>query len=435
MQWSSRNILPIAGACVLACLVIGTLWWELHTTTASLTAKLETQTSITPASTVQATILTSPSASQETAVFHLRKGDIFALQGEWSAAKKEYEEAVRKHGGIPALRKLAQAELQLRNISNVRNIVQQLRQEGAREEDILLLESIVLLRTGELTKVQNYMTHAPDSPHKQYILSLLALIQGKHEQAQSYLQQTAIGWEPTLRTYASIIQSAYDEYALFPESPPLHLTTLLSRALAQVQECELALPLLAQVVQQEENYRDAWIVQGYCELTTERVSEALISFERAYALDPQKPEVQYFLGRTYAGLGNTESAMTFYQYALKNGFSPEKEVRIRLAESAMQAKQFEDALLQYTTLLSGNDASPDLVASYVDVALQTGKLDEAYLLMQEAAVSWPNDAAVLAGLGEIALRLGKTEEAKKVLEKGLALDSTQKKIQELLREL
>jgi len=58
-----------------------------------------------------------------------------------------------------------------------------------------------------------------------------------------------------------------------PSSPrvrEIHLLTLVSRALAQVQECELALPLLSQVTGIQDDYRDAWIVQGFCELSSER---------------------------------------------------------------------------------------------------------------------------------------------------------------------
>jgi len=380
-------------------------------------------------------LLTSVRVSEESALYHLRKGDVFALQGEWPKAKKEYEEAVRKHGGLPALRKLAQAELQQRNIRGVQNILQQLRQEGAREEDILLLEGVILLRTGELEKVQHYINNASDSPHKSYILALLSIIQGKHNQAQEYLQDVTLGWEPILRAYGSTLQSAYDEYALFPQSPSVHLTTLLSRALAEAQECELALPLLAQVVQQEAAYRDAWIVQGYCELVTERLPEALASLERAYSLDPQKPEIQYFLGRTYAALGNSESALVFYEYALKNGFSPEKEVRIRIAELAQSMQRYEEALTQYTVLLSQKEATPDLVPFFVQIALQAHREDEVYLSVENALQKWPDTKDVLVAFSEIAVRMGKIQEARKALEKASFMYPNDEKIHQLLREL
>jgi len=328
---------------------------------------------------------------RDQALLHMRKGDIFSLQGEWTEAQREYEMAVRADGGLTALRKLAQAQLQRRDIRGAKSTLRKLKSAGARSEDLLLLESIVLLRTGELVKARGLLESASDSPQKAYGLALLSILEGNHEEVQVHLQTVINKWEPVLRSYARTLQAAYDEYALFPESPNIHLITLIARSLAQVQECELALPLLVQVTQKQSDYRDAWTVQGYCEFTTERYEQGLHSFERAYTLDPEKPEIQYFLGRSYGALGNHETALTFLNYALKNGFEPEGEVRRFILEEAREIEDYATILEQLTalTLLEGSTLKD--FQAFVTAALALGKLQDAHIKALDATKKWPQD--------------------------------------------
>jgi tetratricopeptide (TPR) repeat protein len=353
---------------------------------------------------------------------HLRRGDLLALHGEWAGAQEEYERSVDADGGLIALRKLAQAQLQRRDTAGVRETIRELRRNGARSEDLLLLESIVALRTGELLEARRILDAAEDSPQKHYVLALLGIVQGDHTSAQEHLEATARGWEPVLRASARTLQGAYQEFGLFPEGQNIHLVTLLARALAQVLECELALPLLVQVTQLKEDYRDAWIVQGYCELTTDRPQQALASLEQAYQLDPQKPEIQYFLARAYAALGNPQNAITFLEYALQNGFEPQAEVRRLLAE---QAREFGDAALaleQYGHLLEQERPTFDAFEGFVAVSIGLGRTDDALVRAQQAVERFPEDAVAHDLLGWALASAGQTDAARAALQRALELD-------------
>jgi len=50
--------------------------------------------------------------------------------------------------------KLAQSQLNRRDIHGAQDTLDALRRQGARSEDVLLLESIIHLRTGELEKAR-----------------------------------------------------------------------------------------------------------------------------------------------------------------------------------------------------------------------------------------------------------------------------------------
>jgi tetratricopeptide (TPR) repeat protein len=363
-----------------------------------------------------------PADSRDLSLLKLREGDLFALRGEWAEAVKAYEEAVKLNGGLPALRKLALSQLQRRDMRGLQDTIRKLKAAGARPEDVALIENIVLLRTGELTTANKRLTEAADTPQKHYGLALLAIIEGNHDTAKQELNAVIAGWEPVLRTNARTLLSAYEEFALFPESSTLHLLTLLSRALAQVQECELALPLLTEVTREKEDYRDAWLVQGYCELATERREQALVSLEHAYNLNPEKPEIQYFLARAHAALGEHDNAITFLEYALQNGFEPKSEARRLIASEALKKGDALAALAQYKLLAEEKDSSIETFEGAVTTALALDRKEEAYALAKLATTRLPEVARAFDLLGLAASEAGKKEEARAALMKALELD-------------
>lgn len=435
MKVPSRILIPVVAAGAIAALLILLLWWQLGAAADRLKQEVDRIVRLPDMLESPAATAEIPADQSDRSLLHLREGDLFALEGQWAEAENEYELSVEAGGGIPALRKLAQAQLQRRNLDGARATIRKLRTAGARAEDLLLLEATVELRMGELVKAREILIAAEDSPQKHYGLSLLAIVQGLHEEAQKELAITAEGWDPVLRTSARTLQSAYDEFALFPESQETHLITLLARSLAQVQECELALPLLVQVLKQQDDYRDAWTVQGYCELVTERSEQALASLERAYAIDPEKPEIQYFLARAHAALADHGNAITFFTYALQNGFEPEREVRRLIVEEALASERSDLALEHLQILTSGADADLGSTRKLVTLLLSLGNKEEAYGAALTASTAFPRDAAAFELLGIAASESGRKEEARAAFEKALEINPGLMSAKERLEKL
>ncbi len=371
----------------------------------------------------------------DAALSALRRGDLLALRGEWVEAEKEYQGAVDAGGGLTALRKLAQAQLQRRNIDAARETLGRMRAAGARSEDLVLLESIIDLRSGALDDARRILNDAADSPQKQYGLGLLAIVEARHDDARANLAAVLAGWEPTLRGSAKALLGAYEEYDLFTGSPETHRQTLLARALADVGECELALPLLTPVLAAQDDYRDAWIVQGYCQLTTERPDAAKASLERAYAIDPQKPETQYFLARTFAKLGDHRAAITYLLYAIENGFTPVAEARRLLAAEAFAADDPTLALEQLNELTKPEDAPVDAFADFIVAALSVGQKEEAYARAGEAVARHPDDARAHELLGWTASETNRNDEARTELARALELDPSLQSARDRLNSL
>lgn len=430
MRLPPRIVIPVACAVLTVGAVIGVLFWQLEGTRAMLAERL--MGAIGSGITMSIPTLGGDAPTDDVSLLHMRKGDMHALRGEWADAVKEYQLSAEAHGGVPALKKLTQAHLQRRDTRSAADTLDRLRREGARSEELLLLESLIQLHQGEVAKARLLLQAADESPHKHYGLSIIAIITGDHILAMQELDQVITGWDPVLRAYSRTLKAAYEEYALFPESPELHRQTLLGRALADVQECELALPLLSTVTHNQDDYRDAWIVQGFCELTTERFTEALASLERAYQLDPEKSEIQYFLARTYIAKGDHANALTFLQYALRNGFSPEVEIRRLIAKEALEMGNATLALEQYEALVQDESASIDVYTAFVTAAITANQKEEAYLRARDAVAAWPSSAQAHYLLGLAAKETTRTDEAKTELDKTLSIDPKHQAAKELL---
>lgn len=430
MKIPLRIIAPVSLAIICAGMLAAVLWWQLTESTLQISKTSFNDTDI--LGTQTPLFNDEPIDTDDAALMHLRQGDILALRGEWKEAQDEYESAVTAGGRLPALRKLAQAQLQRRDTKGVKSTLKKMKGAGARPEDVLLLETIILLRSGKLIDAQKTLEGVEDSPQQHYGLALLSIIQGSHQRAMQELALTVNGWDPVLRSYARTLQGAYEEFALFPEGSDIHLITLLSRALAQVQECELALPLLIQVTNTKDDYRDAWVVQGYCELTTERPEQALASLEHAYSLDPQKPEIQYFLARAYGALHEYQNAITFFEYALNNGFTPESEVRRFIARFALEIGNAGLALEQYKALATEPKATLEVYQGYVAAAAALGQPEQALQAATDATERWPENAQAFELLGTIASEMDRKADAQKAFEKALKLDPNLKSAEEKL---
>jgi tetratricopeptide (TPR) repeat protein len=180
------------------------------------------------------------------------------------------------------------------------------------------------------------------------------------------------------------------------------------------------------VISHTSDYRDAWIVQGYCQLVTERSNDALLSLEHAYNLDPEKPEVQYFLGRAHASLGDHENAITFLKYSLSNGVSPADPVHRVLAKEAEATGNVPLQLEQLQALAQAETATLDDVTAYANLALSSGSASQADDTVRAAVNKWPLDAQARELLGKVLAAIGNKVDAMSAFEEAIRLDPTRK---------
>lgn len=417
MRLSPRLLVPVLGAFAVTGGLLGVMWWQLQGAAVSGNG-LRATMSAASEPTADEPVFGSDAGS--VTLQALRDGDLLALQGDWKAAEEQYRSAVSQ-GGLTALKKLATAQLQRRDYKAVRATMERMSDQGAQPEEIMLLSAMLSLREGQLGNAKQTLTDAPDSPHKHYGLALVSIAEGTHDVAEQEVDAVIAGWDPLLRAHARKLKTAYEQYRTFPNSPEIHLVTLLSKALAETQQCELSLPLLTQVIAQRDDYRDAWIVQGYCQLTTERADAALDSLQKAYNLDPEKPEIQYFLARAHAAANDHGNAVTFAQFALRNGFQPEREVRSFLAQEAELAGMPQVAMEQLTLLMQDPQADLRTFAKLTSLLTAAQRQDDALVTAQAAADRFPQDGRAHELLGSALEALSRTPEAVAAYQRALQI--------------
>lgn len=438
MRLSPRIYIPITAAVVSAVIIGLVFLWQIQTSVSVIEGGFlqPGEKKSTFAGLFGQTIRPDDTIPQSDALLAMREGEIAELKADLKAAEQLYQQSINAGGGIAALKKLASVQLKRRSYEDAAHTIQKLRSEEPDNPDVLLLEGLLKLKSGEAGSARRIFERKASSPQGQYGLGLTWLSEGDHDQATLHFTQAVQNTDATIRAYAQTMLDAYEEYALFQGTNDVHLQALLARALAEVNECELALPLANQAVNRQDKYRDAWIVKGFCELATERPQEALASLERAYSLDPEKPEVQYFLARTHDALGDTGNAITFLQYAIINGFSPEKDARYLLAEYALKAGNTPLALEQHLALTQKEDALLQDYENYVRVALTSPDyLNDAYEVAKNAKAKWPEDSLALTLFAEAAIATGKSNEAEQALRSALAIDPNFKQAQDLLNKL
>lgn len=426
----ARYVVPAAIALVLAGAVGGLFLWQIHRSVETIESSFRVGSA---GGTLIKKLIPSgtrdypDSATQSTALMQLRQGEIYELKGEWKHAQTRYEESVSSGGGSPALKKLASIQLQRREFDAAAETIAKLKSENSDNDDVLFLEGILALRKGRPDTAVTIFNRKPDAPQSMYGLALAAIAQGDHETAKTALSRAIQSGDPTVKSFSNAILQAYTDFSLFPSGQAIHLQTLLARALAQVNECETALKLIQPVITVQPRYRDAWIVKGFCEFNTERTKEALASLEQAYSLDPEKPEIQYFLARTHAALGDPQNAVTFLQYSIINGFQPERDARELLADYALELGNTTLALEQLRMIAEAKDSDLAAYKRFIDLASGTNNNGlEALAAAKNALARWPDDATALTLAAKAALSAGLPTEATTYIERALKIDPTNK---------
>ncbi|MEK7136769.1 MAG: tetratricopeptide repeat protein [Patescibacteria group bacterium] len=366
----------------------------------------------------------------------LARAEEAVAAGELTLAEELYDRALahvskeeqgrKEQADLPILRKLYDTVLLRGNEERAEELLGILSFHGVPEEPLNALRGFLRLRLADIEGARELFSVSPENPEQSYGLLLIAILEGQHEEFPQLLAVIKTSSDPLLQHAATVLQGAQDEFALFQDGQPEHRATLLARALAEVQQCALAERLLMTVLEKDPEYRDAWLVLGYCRLMLENGSGAKEAFEKAYTLDPEKAETQYFLGVSHERSGDTASAKTYFGYALQNGFEPASTIHEKLAQLAIAEASYAEAADHYRAILAQKEE--DHQAAYRALAtLLIEELQdpmEAEKIAHAAREEYGDTPLVLDLLGWSALALGKRDEAATYLTVAVQQDSS-----------
>ncbi|MFA5948153.1 MAG: tetratricopeptide repeat protein [Candidatus Gracilibacteria bacterium] len=211
-------------------------------------------------------------------------------------------------------------------------------------------------------------------------------------------------------------------FSTYKEGNELFFQTLLAKSLSDAEEGPAAIPLLYDVINQQNNYRDAWIILGYCYLKTNKIQDSIDALSQAEALSSEHPQTLFLLGLAYFANNDIDKAIYYLQEADKNGYEPKEELNLKLGDLYIIKKKYEKASMKYEEVISQNKSNINIFVK--DVYLNIDKLNkpgQALKISQEALSAHPNNPMSYNLLGWSYTALGKFDEAKTYLDKAIEL--------------
>lgn len=270
-----------------------------------------------------------------------------------------------------------------------------------------------------------FLSLNPENQEVRYYIGLLRLVKGDLEKGLNNLQ-TAV----SVNSASPIGQKAQnmihniDEFNLFLDGKNIHLQTLIGRGFVQNNEFQLAITQLKNVLKENKQYRDAWILLGFSYYSVQKYDLAVETLNNAYDLDPEKAETQYFLGLAHLKMGNNEKASTYLTLAIKNGFEPKLEVQKKIADLYLTSQNFEEALATYLEIIKENQANDiNLYVRPIWIYIEVKKEPiQALELAKQAQTHFPQNAMGFNLLGWAYLANDDLAQAQEYLEKSQQLD-------------
>lgn len=151
-------------------------------------------------------------------------------------------------------------------------------------------------------------------------------------------------------------------------------------------------------------------------------ANAISYFEQVAAVEPDAPDLDYFIGEAQRQAGNFKEALEAYNAAIEKSadFAPAYlgRARLRLAEAPRAYADSIRADLEKAAALDPLLGEVFLEMARLDM-IQTGRLDEAGAALDEAALLLPDSAEVDLLRGEVLLAQGQPAEAVEALRAGI----------------
>jgi len=378
----------------------------------------------------QAPALTSEQSLPSTYKENIALGDQHLLENNPLQAIINYKKASSiKKNSSEALSKLAQAYLANNDPQAALTVIEALKKLSNNSLEIGLLEAKAQLKSKEFELAKNIVWNLDQNNLEvKYYRAIILILYKEFEQAKEVLKEinqieTPDKAELKIKQKAQIYQNAFDTFSYYKETEPVFQNLLLAKALTDTEEYESAIPLLFEIINEKNNYRDAWVVLGYAYLKSGKSADANDALKQAYDLDDQKPETLFFLGLAYFANDNVEDAIFYLEKAREKGFEPKEQIDLKLGDLYILEKNYERASSKYEDIVSKSNSNIDLFARIVWLNIE--KIDNSEKALKYALKSkelYPNIAMSHNLSGWAYTANGNYSQAKAELEKALELN-------------
>lgn len=357
---------------------------------------------------------------------HLDKGDLRFQNGYNTLAIAEYTEATKLEPSLPdAYIKIGKVHFSEKNFTKALENFRIASQTDPEHVESKILIGITYINLSEFDKAEKiFNAVTAENAKLYYYRGLLNILYKQYEDAKFNLEKAIkTDSEGTIKNGAGKVLGAFATFIVSEGAQETYRRTLLAKALSEVNEHNLAIQVVYDVLEENPQYRDAWIILGYSYLNLEKYFDAISSLEKALEIDPSKPETLYFLGITQKKQGEYGASINSLEIAVRNGFEPRTMAYKELAESYMKNEEYEKAVMYYEKLIEADKTNMDAFIKaiwiYIDFIGNPGKAEE---IAKTAISANPESALSYNLLGWAKTSSGDMEGAKDNLEKALEID-------------
>ena len=298
---------------------------------------------------------------------------------------------------------IARSYLNQRNIEAAKNLVWEMSTE---DPLVKYYTAMILILYKDFDGSKNLFTE-------------LATTQEEAENSEQPIPQI----DPEIIENSQIFLSAYETFSYFTGGEKLHLQTLLAKALTDVDEFETSIPLLYDIINEKNNYRDAWIILGYAYLNTDKILDAIDAFTQAKGLDEEKPETLFFLGLAHFANNAIDKAVIYLELADENGYEPKDQINAKLGDLYLLQQEYKKSSAKYEKVLAKNTTN---MGVFIRVTwLNIDKLNDPEKALEYAYIALenhPDDAMSYNLVGWSLTALENYKEAEKYLAKAIEMD-------------
>jgi tetratricopeptide (TPR) repeat protein len=212
-------------------------------------------------------------------------GEDFLATGELEKAAAAFAAtAARYPAEIEPLILLAETQINLEEFEKARANLKAAEQLDAVNPDIFILRGRILLQEEKFAEAEVGFGKAGE--HGKFWQGVMAAFFDRRDEAKKLFAETDDD-----RSFEFL--KAFLEWESFPDSPKTHLDTLLTKSFVQIGEYELALAKIGPVLEDDADYRDAWLLTGYAQFAQKNFELAKQSWETAFALDSRGGEILF----------------------------------------------------------------------------------------------------------------------------------------------
>lgn len=222
--------------------------------------------------------------------------------------------------------------------------------DEATEKILQLYEAKILARQLDFEEAERIINLIHDD-RLNILKAAVYIALDDRDRAGNFLHELAENHpDANTKAIALSLLNIYHTYDSNRDADVSYLWTLFAQKLGELGEYEISYYLAQKAIERNPDYRDAWIIKGYDELTLKDAESAELSLLKAYSLDPGNGHIQYLLGLTYFELNDAEKSTQFLLYSKDSEPQYELVILEKLAENAIRMEDYALAAFYYESL-------------------------------------------------------------------------------------